>query len=89
MTIEIAVLNLMPNKVETEQQLKKKLGSFSKNVNFTFFTNSYLRSKNTDINYLKYYYYDFENIKKNFNGFICTGAPLEKMPLNPLFTGRS
>ena len=81
MAIEIAVLNLMPNKVETEQQLKKKLGSFSKNVNFTFLRTATYTSKNTDINYLNYYYYDFDYIKnKSFNGFICTGAPLEKMP---------
>ena len=81
MTIEIAVLNLMPNKVETEQQLKKKLGSFSKNVNFTVLRTATYTSKNTDVSYLDYYYYDFDSIKnKSFNGFICTGAPLEKMP---------
>ena len=55
MTIEIAVLNLMPNKVETEQQLKRKLGSFSENVNFTFLRTATYAPKNTDINYLKYY----------------------------------
>tara|TARA_B100000886_G_scaffold336966_1_gene296745 strand:- start:3780 stop:4583 length:804 start_codon:yes stop_codon:yes gene_type:complete len=81
MTTEIAVLNLMPKKVETEQQLKKKLGGFSKKVNYTFLRTATYTPKNTDINYLNHYYYDFDDIKKkSFNGFICTGAPLEKMP---------
>ena len=62
MTIEIAVLNLMPNKVETEQQLKRKLGSFSENVNFTFLRTATYAPKNTDINYLKYYIISNNNI---------------------------
>ena len=36
MSINIAVLNLMPNKVETERHLKGKICSLDKKIEFTF-----------------------------------------------------
>ena len=81
MSLKIAVLNLMPNKIETEQQLKKKIVGLNKNLEFIFIKTSTYTPKNTDINYLNKFYFELNDIKsENFDGFICTGAPLEKIP---------
>ena len=81
MPLKIAVLNLMPNKIETEQQLKKKIGDLDKSVKFTFIRTATYNPKNTDLNYLNKFYYELNDIKNdNFDAFICTGAPLEKIP---------
>ncbi len=51
------------------------------NIDFTFIRTATYTPKNTDIKYLNKYYFIFDDIKnKNFDGFICTGAPLEKIP---------
>ena len=51
--LKIAVLNLMPNKIETEKQLSKALGYNNYKLEFTFLrTRSYI-PKNTDLQYLK------------------------------------
>ena len=79
--MEILVLNLMPNKIETENHLKKSLNKKTKKVNFTFLRTESYQSKNTDLDYLNKNYKVFSEINdKNFDGFICTGAPVETLP---------
>jgi homoserine O-succinyltransferase len=81
MSIKIAVLNLMPNKVETERHLKNKICSLDKNLDFTFIKTATYVSKNTDSKYLNNYYKELNEIKnQQFDAFVCTGAPLEKIP---------
>ena len=81
MSINIAVLNLMPNKVETERHLKSKICSLDKNLEFTFIKTATYVSKNTDSKYLNNYYKELNEIKnQKFDAFVCTGAPLEKIP---------
>ena len=77
--MKILVLNLMPNKIETEKQIKKVYNNNSK-IKFTFLRTESYKSKNTDFNYLKTNYKVFDEIANNkFDGFICTGAPVEKI----------
>ena len=81
MSINIAVLNLMPNKVETERHLKSKICSLDKNLEFTFIKTATYVSKNTDSKYLNNHYKEHNEIKnQKFDAFVCTGAPLEKIP---------
>jgi len=79
--MEILVLNLMPNKIETENHLKQSLNKKERKVKLTFLrTESYL-SKNTNLEYLNQNYKVFSEINdKTFDGFICTGAPVENLP---------
>tara|TARA_B100001559_G_scaffold243102_1_gene206136 strand:- start:4 stop:804 length:801 start_codon:yes stop_codon:yes gene_type:complete len=89
MSIKIAVLNLMPNKVETERHLKNKICSLDKNLEFTFIKTATYVSKNTDPKYLNNYYKELDDIKdKDFDAFICTGAPLEKIPFESVIYWR-
>ena len=79
--LEIAILNLMPTKVETETQFMRLLSNSPLQVNITLiYTESY-KSKNTAAAHLEKFYKKFEDIKdKHFDGMIITGAPVEVMP---------
>ena len=88
--LEIAILNLMPTKVETETQFMRLLSNSPLQVNITLiYTESY-KSKNTAAAHLERFYKRFDDIKdKHFDGMIITGAPVETMPLKRSRTGRS
>ena len=79
--LEIAILNLMPTKEETETQFMRLLSNSPLQVNVTLvYTESY-KSKNTAAAHLERFYKRFEDIKdKHFDGMIITGAPVETMP---------
>ena len=78
--INIAILNLMPLKEETELQLLRSLSNSPLQVDVTFVTVSSHESKNTSISHLNKFYETFENVKdRYFDGLIITGAPLEQM----------
>ena len=78
--LEIAILNLMPTKVETETQFMRLLSNSPLQVNITLiYTESY-KSKNTAAAHLERFYKRFDDIKdKHFDGMIITGAPVETM----------
>ncbi len=78
--LEIAILNLMPTKVETETQFMRLLSNSPLQVNVTLvYTESY-KSKNTAAAHLERFYKKFDDIKnKHFDGMIITGAPVETM----------
>lgn len=78
--IEIAILNLMPTKKETETQLMRLLSNSPLQVNITLIHTESYRSKNTEAEYLDRFYKPFEAVKsKHFDGMIVTGAPVEEM----------
>lgn len=79
--IEIAIVNLMPTKIETETQLMRLLGNSSLQVNVTLIKMGSYESKNTSAEHLDKFYQTFEEIKdKKFDGMIITGAPVETLP---------
>ena len=79
--LQIAILNLMPTKVETETQFMRLLSNSPLQVNVTLiYTKSY-KSKNTAAAHLDRFYKSFDDIKnKHFDGMIITGAPVETLP---------
>ncbi len=79
--IEIAIVNLMPTKIETETQLMRLLGNSSLQVNVTLIKMGSYESKNTSAEHLDKFYQTFDEIKgKKFDGMIITGAPVETLP---------
>lgn len=79
-TINIAILNLMPLKEDTELQLLRKLSSVKKNIKITFFYVISYMGKNTNPDHMKKFYSTFAEIKnKKFDGLIITGAPVEQL----------
>ena len=79
-TFKIGVVNLMPNKEETEISLLKLLSSeYQIEVDFIR-TQSYV-SKHSDQKRLEKYYKTINEIKNNkYDGLIVTGAPVEDRP---------
>lgn len=79
--LEIAILNLMPIKHETEIQLLRALSNTPLQVNITFVCVESHTSKNTPASHLNQFYEKFTDIKnRKFDGLIITGAPVEQIP---------
>ncbi len=79
--LEVAILNLMPLKEDTELQLLRKLSTSGKNIKITFVNVTSYKSKTTAPEHMEKFYSTFEEIKnKYFDGLIITGAPVEQMP---------
>ena len=78
--IEIAIVNLMPTKIDTETQLMRLLGNSSLQINVTLVNMDSYISKNTPQSHMHKFYKVFDEIKdKHFDGMIITGAPVEQM----------
>ncbi|HIX64424.1 MAG TPA: homoserine O-succinyltransferase [Candidatus Mediterraneibacter colneyensis] len=79
--ISIGLLNLMPLKEDTELQILRSLSNTPLQVDVTFVRMTSHVSKNTSTSHIYKFYEPFENIRnKKFDGFIITGAPVERMP---------
>jgi len=79
--LEIAILNLMPDKVTTETQLLRLLGNTPLQTNITLLHPKFHESKNTSKEHLLAFYKHFDDVKeKKFDGLIITGAPVEQLP---------
>lgn len=79
--LNIAILNLMPEKEQTELQLLRLLGNTPLQVNITFLHTASYQSKNISPSHLEHFYKTFEEVKnERFDGLIITGAPIEHLP---------
>lgn len=78
--LQIAILNLMPIKHDTEIQLMRALSNTPLQVDITFVCMETHVSKNTPASHLNKFYSKFSEIKdRHFDGLIITGAPVEQI----------
>lgn len=78
--LKIAILNLMPKKIETETQLLRLLGNTPLQVEIELLQTASHISKNTPSEHLLKFYKVFDDIKdEKFDGLIITGAPVEQI----------
>jgi homoserine O-succinyltransferase len=78
--LQIAILNLMPLKEDTEIQMMRSLSNTPLQLEVTFLTTASYIGKNTPASHLNQFYQTFDDVKnKNFDGLIITGAPVEQM----------
>ena len=78
--LQIAILNLMPIKEDTETQLLRALSNTPLQLDVTLLAIASHVSKNTSASHLNKFYKSFQEIrKKKFDGLIITGAPLEQL----------
>lgn len=78
--LKIALLNLMPNKRETEQQLFRVLSNTPLQLDISLIRTESYQSKHTPEEVLKKRYRYFSELKdEKFDAFIITGSPIEKM----------
>jgi len=79
--MQIALLNLMPNKIRTETQIARLIGSSPLQVELTLVRIGGHKAKNTSEDHLIHFYQTWEEIKdRKFDGLIVTGAPIETLP---------
>ena len=74
--LKIAILNLMPTKIDTETQLLRLLGNSPLQVEIELLHTKTHKSKNTSTEHLLAFYKTFDDVKEqNYDGMIITGAP--------------
>jgi homoserine O-succinyltransferase len=79
--LHVAILNLMPTKIETETQLLRLLGNSALQVEITLLQTATYQSKNTSADHLVAHYRTWEQVRKDkFDGLVITGAPVEHLP---------
>lgn len=79
--LRIGLLNLMPNKIATETQIARLVGSSPLQVELTLVRIGSHKAKNTSDEHLISFYKTFDEVRhEKFDGFIVTGAPIETLP---------
>ena len=78
--LQIAILNLMPVKEDTEWHLLRSMSNTPLQVDVTFVKMSTHESTHTSANHLNKFYVTFDEIKnRKFDGLIIPGAPVENI----------
>lgn len=78
--LKIAVLNLMPKKIETETQILRLLSNTPLQVDIDLLQTATHQSRNTSAEHLLNFYTTFDAVReKRYDGLIITGAPVEQM----------
>jgi len=78
--LKIAILNLMPTKIQTETQFVRLLGNTPLQVELELLHTKTHKSKNTSEEHLLNFYKTFDEVKHlKFDGLVITGAPVELM----------
>jgi homoserine O-succinyltransferase len=79
--LRIGLLNLMPNKIATETQIARLIGSSPLQVELSLIRIGSHKAKNTSDEHLISFYRTFDEVRhEKFDGFIVTGAPIETLP---------
>ena len=78
--LRIALLNLMPLKIQTENQFARLIGSTPLQIELTLLRMTEHQAKNTSADHMEEFYRPFSAVKnEKFDGLIITGAPIEHL----------
>jgi len=80
--LRIGLLNLMPKKIQTENQFARLIGATPLQIEFSLIRMSEHRTRNTAADHMKSFYRPFSEIAatgEKFDGLIITGAPIEHL----------
>ncbi|MGH1445706.1 MAG: homoserine O-acetyltransferase MetA [Cognatishimia sp.] len=83
--LRIGLLNLMPKKIQTENQFARLIGATALQIELSLIRMSEHQTKNTAAEHMAEFYRPFSDVKasgEKFDGLIITGAPIEHMPFN-------
>jgi homoserine O-succinyltransferase len=81
--LRIGLLNLMPNKITTETQIARLLGATPLQIELSLVQITDHAPRNTSAEHMLSFYQPWEAVKEErFDGFIITGAPVERMPFD-------
>ncbi|MCF6231550.1 MAG: homoserine O-succinyltransferase [Rhodobacteraceae bacterium] len=78
--LRIALLNLMPKKIQTENQFARLIGATPLQIELTLIRMSQHRTRNTASKHMSSFYKPFTEVRdQKFDGLIITGAPIEHL----------
>lgn len=78
--LRIALLNLMPLKIQTENQFARLIGATPLQIELTLLRMTSHQTKNTSSDHMEQFYKPFSAVRnKKFDGLIITGAPIEHL----------
>lgn len=81
--LRIALLNLMPKKIQTENQFARLIGATPLQIEFHLIRMSEHQTRNTAAAHMEAFYRPFAEVEatgEKFDGLIITGAPIEHLP---------
>ena len=81
--LRIGLLNLMPKKIQTENQFARLIGATPIQIDFQLIRMSEHQTKNTAAEHMEEFYRPFNEVEatgEKFDGLIITGAPIEQLP---------
>ena len=81
--LHIALLNLMPKKIQTENQFARLIGATPLQIELSLIRMSEHETKTTAAEHMAEFYRPFQEVKhEKFDGLIITGAPIEHLPFD-------
>ena len=81
--LRIALLNLMPKKIQTENQFARLIGATPLQIDLSLIRMTEHLTKNTAAAHMEEFYRPFAEVEstgEKFDGLIITGAPIEHLP---------
>ena len=81
--LRIGLLNLMPKKIQTENQFARLIGATPLQIDLSLIRMSEHETKNTAADHMESFYRPFSEVLESdekFDGLIITGAPIEHLP---------
>jgi homoserine O-succinyltransferase len=79
--LHIGLLNLMPKKIQTENQFARLIGATPLQIELTLIRMSEHQTKTTAAEHMEEFYRPFQEVKdEKLDGLIITGAPIEHLP---------
>ncbi|MEW2914526.1 homoserine O-succinyltransferase [Leisingera sp. JC11] len=78
--LRIGLLNLMPKKIQTENQFARLIGATPLQIELSLIRMTEHQTKNTAAEHMEEFYHSFQEVKhEKFDGLIITGAPIEHL----------
>lgn len=81
--LRIGLLNLMPKKIQTENQFARLIGATPLQINLSLIRMTEHLTRNTAAEHMEAFYRPFAEVEasgEKFDGLIITGAPIEHLP---------
>jgi homoserine O-succinyltransferase len=81
--LRIGLLNLMPKKIQTENQFARLIGATPLQIDFQLIRMSEHQTKNTAAEHMEQFYRPFAEVAdsgEKLDGLLITGAPIEHLP---------
>lgn len=78
--LRIGLLNLMPKKIQTENQFARLIGATPLQIDFQLIRMTTHEARNTASDHMEAFYRSFAEVRgEKFDGLIITGAPIEHL----------